>query len=99
MLPLSSTALLRTVHVPLFPNFPEYVQFFRPLVGCQVFPESKDTSTAPTTPPASSAVPAIVTGVPAVTLTPEAGDVIFECGGVLSADAVASFSPAINVAG
>ncbi len=70
------------------------------VTGCQVVPPSVETSTPATTPPpASVAVPVMVTGAPSEKVAPGDGEVIVEVGGVVSVDIVAAVSPAISVAG
>ncbi len=69
------------------------------MAGCQVAPPSADTSTPPTCPPTSLAVPVTVTCVPSTGWAPPAGEVMMAVGGVVSVDAVAGCSPAIRVAG
>src|SRR5689334_22089232 len=65
-LPLSSTARLRMLTLPDFVGRKVYDHDERPRAGCHG-PPSRETSTPATTPPPESvAVPAIVTGVPAV---------------------------------
>src|SRR5262249_15429863 len=54
---------------------------------------------ATTPPPASVAVPVIVTEEPSDKLAPAAGEVIVDVGGVVSVDAVAGVSPDMSVAG
>src|SRR6188472_489928 len=89
-LPLSSTARLRIV-VEKFPDGVQvYVQLARPLAGCHVLPLSTDTSTPPTTPPVSDAVPAIVIVVPDWSEAPEVGAVIVEVAATVSVDAEAA---------
>src|SRR3954451_9455701 len=46
-----------------------------PVAGCHDVPPSIETSTPPTTPPTSLAVPLIVTGEPTATVAPSAGAV------------------------
>ena len=60
-------------------------------------PPSVETSTPPTFPPASAAVPRIVTPLPRSTVVPAAGDVIVALGGARSVDALAADSPAWSV--
>ncbi len=67
-----------------------------PVAGCHVLPPSSDTSTPPTTPPVSAAVPVTVTRAPSATVLPAAGEVTAEDGGVVSVDAAARTSPAIG---
>jgi hypothetical protein len=69
------------------------------VAGCQVAPPSADTSTPPTCPPTSLAVPVTATCVPSTGCAPAAGEVMLAVGGVVSADAVAGCNPAIRVAG
>ena len=58
------------------------------VTGCQVVPPSVETSTPATTPPpASVAVPLMVTAEPSDKVAPDDGDVIVEVGGVVSVDA------------
>src|SRR6266566_8853030 len=99
-LPLSSTALDSMAAVGLPCATHVKVQFVVPVAGSQVLPPSVDTSTPATTPPpASPAVPVIVTVVPSEMLAPAAGDVIVDVGAVVSVDAVAAVSPEISVEG
>src|SRR5947208_10240872 len=70
MLPLSSTARLFSVTKPVTSGVQLYVQLSRPLAGCQVTPPSVDTSTPPTTPPASVAVPLTITLTPLCSVAP-----------------------------
>ena len=64
------------------------------VAGCQVLPPSVETSTPATTPPpASVAVPVIVTAAPSWRFAPTAGEVIVELGGAVSVDAVAARQP------
>src|SRR5262245_22784135 len=86
-LALSSAARLLMVTKPEPIAVQLYVHVPRPLAGCHVTPPSTDTSTPPTTPPASLAVPVIVTAVPAGIVAPAAGAVIVEVGGVKSVHA------------
>ena len=63
------------------------------MAGCQVAP-STETSTPPTTPPpASVAVPVMVSGEFTATVAPAAGAVITEEGAVTSVDAAVATSP------
>ena len=63
-------------------------------------PPSAETSTPATTPPpASVAVPLMVTAEPSEKVAPDDGDVIVDVGGVVSVDCVAGASPDISVAG
>jgi hypothetical protein len=56
-----------------------------PVAWIKVAPPSTDTSTRATVPPpASLAVPVMVTGFPINTVAPASGNVIVEVGGVLS---------------
>ena len=71
----------------------------RPLAGCHVVPPSVDTSTPPTRPPTSAAVPAMLTCVPLVNVEPPAGEVMVAVGAVVSVDAVAATMPDWSVAG
>src|SRR4051812_16085510 len=96
---LSSAALALIVTVPVLGTLPVYVQDSRPSAGCQVLPPSSDTSTPPTRPPTSDAVPVTVIAAPLRTEAPGAGEVIVVVGGVVSVDAVAPTSPLISVAG
>src|ERR1700730_13182383 len=92
--PLSSTARDLIVVVGLPCAIHEYVQLVVPFAGCQVVPPSVDTSTPATTPPpASPAVPLMVTAAPSVRLAPEAGELICELGGVVSVDGLAATRP------
>ena len=66
----------------------------------QVVPLSVDTSTPATRPPpASVAVPVMVTGVPTGRVAPAAGEPIAVVGGVVSVEAVAAVSPLRSVSG
>src|SRR5436305_11039959 len=88
MLTLSSVARLRIVTLPCVDGVHLYIQFARPTAGCHVAPPSRDTSTAPTTPPpASLAVPVIVNCVPPGSTAPAVGNVTVEVGGGVSAEA------------
>jgi hypothetical protein len=71
----------------------------RPFAGCQVVPPSVDTSTPPTCPPTSEAVPLIVTVLPLVMLASAAGEVTVEAGAVWSVEVVAAFRSLCNVSG
>src|SRR5688500_4939976 len=71
--PLSSTLRLRRVTVPCPAGVQVYVQLSRPAARRQVVPPSTETSTAPTAPPESEAVPLMVTGLPAWTEAPARG--------------------------
>src|ERR1700674_1268941 len=78
----------------------KYIQDSRPLAGCQVAPPSTETSTPPTTPPpASVAVPVMVTGIPADTTPPGSGKVIEDVGATVSEEAEAVVRGDCNVAG
>ena len=80
-LPLSSAALLSIVTAPGSRGIHVYVHESRPDAGCHLDPPSTETSTAATRPPPeSTAVPAIVTGVPFGVDTPFEGAVIDEVG-------------------
>src|SRR5450755_3494918 len=77
----SSTARLIRAAVPTAWAVQEYVQFSRPIAGCQVWPPSTDTSTPATTPPPESvAVPEMTTGEPVLTFAPATSEVIVETG-------------------
>ena len=56
-------------------------------------PPSVETSTPPTTPFVSLAVPLIVTTVPVVTVDPVVGEVMEETGGIISVEAVVDVRP------
>src|SRR5215467_4263566 len=77
VLPLSSVALLRIVSVPWTFGVQVYVQLPVPDAGCHVAP-SRETSTAPTAPPVSLAVPLIVMGTPNSIAAPGTSDVIVD---------------------
>ena len=62
-------------------------------------PLSVDTSTPPTRPPVSAAVPVTVTGAPTDRLAPAAGEVMADVGAVVSVEAVAATSPGRSVVG
>src|SRR5229473_3568467 len=66
MFPLSSVARVLIVAVPRVVGVHVYVQLSRPAsTGCHVEPPFTDTSTPPTAPPpASTALPLIVVGLP-----------------------------------
>jgi hypothetical protein len=66
---------------------------------CQVRPPSVETSTAPTAPPLSTAVPVIVAGVPMLNWWPAAGAVMAEVGGSWSVEGLPRRSPDCSVAG
>ena len=64
------------------------------VAGCQVVPPSVETSTPATTPPpASVAVPLMVTAEPSDTVAPCDGELMDDVGAVVSVDAVAAVSP------
>src|SRR5215813_3288821 len=70
------------------------------VTGCQVVPPLVEISTPATTPPpASVAVPLMVTAEPSGKAAPADGEVIVDVGGVVSADCVAGVRPDISVAG
>src|SRR5215831_708440 len=84
--------------LPVGPGVQLYDQDVVPVAGCHVAPLSVETSTPATTPPpASDAVPVIVTAVPLVSVVPALGDVIVEVGGVVSVEPVAATRPACLV--
>src|SRR5687767_3322327 len=87
-LPLSSLARARRVTGPVACGVQVYDQVALPLAGCQVAPPSVDTSTPPTTPPVSLAVPAMVAAAPTWKVEPAGGGVIDALGPVVSVDAV-----------
>src|SRR5262245_39922007 len=97
MLPLSSTARerIRALGAPWAIH--EYVHDVVPVAGCHVAPPSAETSTPATVPPASVAVPEIVTLVPSAIAVPCAGLVIVEMGAVVSVDAEVAVNPDISV--
>src|SRR5689334_19709965 len=97
--PLSSVARAWIVAVPAAPGVQVYVQLPRPDAGCQVVPPSVDTSTPPTTPPTSLAVPEMPMALPACTVPPPAGEVITTVGAVVSVDPEAAVRPEIRVTG
>ena len=69
-------------------------QLVVPVAWLQVVPPSVDISTPATTPPpASDAVPLMVTGVPAEIEAPAVGLEIVDVGVVVSADALAGVRP------
>ena len=70
-----------------------------PVARRHVVPPSTDTSTPPTTPSASVAVPETVTIVPAGMLAPDAGEMMVEDGAVVSVLALAGISALWIVAG
>src|SRR5438067_2869986 len=99
-LPLSSTARLLIVTLPVLDGVQLYVQLARPLAGCHVVPPSVDTSMPPTTPPPESlAVPVIVTATFACRLAPADGAVMTEVGAAISLDADAATRPVCRFAG
>ncbi len=70
------------------------------VAGCQEAPLSVETSTLATLPPPTSAdVPEIVVGCPAMTVAPEAGELMTVVGADVSVDAVARVRPDMSVAG
>ncbi len=69
------------------------------MAAFQVEPPSVDTSTRATTPPESAAVPWMVTGFSAGTVTPEAGLVTVTAGPVVSVEAVAATRLLCRVSG
>src|SRR5689334_7584076 len=68
MFPLSSVARALIVAVPAAAGVHVYVHVPRPDAGCQVVPPSVETSTPPTTPPRSLAVPEMPSALPAWTV-------------------------------
>jgi len=62
-------------------------------------PPSTDTSTPPTIPPESPALPLIVTGDPKASVAPATGEPIVDDGGVVSDEALAGTRPASIVVG
>ena len=87
--PESSKARDLTVTVPSDVGIQIKVQLDAPVAVCHVRPPSTETSTPATIPPpASVAVPVIMTVVPAATVAPSVGSVIIETGFVRSAGAV-----------
>src|SRR2546429_2942333 len=93
-LPLSSTARLRMFTPPSVPGRQVKLQLSCPLARCHVVAPSTETSTALTTPPpASAAVPAIVTADSAAMLAPVDGLVIVETGADTSVLSVAGNIP------
>ncbi len=66
------------------------------MAGCQEVPLSIETSTPPTLPPASVAVPLIVSGWPTGTVAPSAGAEMVDVGGVVSVLAVAADQPGLQ---
>src|ERR1700680_4766956 len=78
----------------------KYIKDACPLAGCQVVAPSTEAPTPPTTPPpASVAVPVIVTGIPADTTPPGSGNVIEDVGATVSEEAEAVVRGDCNVAG
>src|SRR5215471_5768192 len=97
--PQSSTARTRSVTAPGVCGVQAYVQFAFPVAGAHVVPPSTDTSTPPTlppldSPPASTAVPLIVTVTPAGVVPPLNGNPIDDVGGLASPEADAATRPA-----
>src|SRR5205807_424119 len=92
----SSTARARRFTVPLVPpGVQAYVQDEVPVARCHVRPPSVETSTTQRTPPpASVAVPLMVTATPPVRFELAAGEVMTHAGGVVSVDCVAATRPA-----
>src|SRR5438270_10884207 len=82
MWPLSSVARDRIAAGPSMPGTHVYVQLDVPVARRHVVPPSTDTSTPPTAPPLSAAVPEMVTMVPAAIWAPCAGEAIVEIGEV-----------------
>ena len=77
-----------------------YCQFVVPAAGCHVVPPSNETSTPATMPPpASVAVPVIVTVLPHRIDALARGEVIVDVGGVVSVEALAATKPGCLVAG
>src|ERR1700761_9459097 len=64
MLPLSSTARLKSVIEPAALGVHTKLQLERPVAGCQVLPPSPENSTPATTPPESLADPVTVMVLP-----------------------------------
>ena len=91
--PQSSAARLLIVTGPAAPVFHSYVQLDVPLARFHVAPPSTDTSTTPTAPSASVAVPLIVTSVPPGTWPPARGKPIADEAAVTSPDAATATRP------
>ncbi len=69
------------------------------MAGCQVVPPSSETSTLPTRPPTSDAVPVTVTVSPLLTTELEVGVEMVVCGAVVSVEVPGAVSPDIIVVG
>src|SRR4051812_11500483 len=94
MLPLSSTARLVIAKAPAFSVIQENVQFSCPLARRHVVPPSSETSTAAIAPPpASEAVPEMVTAVSRGSDAAAAGEVITDDGASTSIEGVVVESP------
>src|SRR5215813_11226715 len=70
MLALSSVARLTRVIVPVVVGVQLKLHEIVPVTGCHVVPPSTDSSTPPTTPPVSEAVPLMVTGTLTASVVP-----------------------------
>src|SRR5689334_18415495 len=99
MFALSSLARTSIDAAPAVTGVHEYDQEARPVAGCQVLPPSVETSTPPTTPPVSVAVPLMFTATPAGRLALAAGEDAVTVGPTVSVDLVARVSPLCRVAG
>src|SRR5882757_1086929 len=87
MLPLSSTARLKSVIEPTVLGVHTKLQLERPIAGCQVLPPSPENSTPATTPPESLANPVTVMLFPALKVELFVGAVMTEAGGIVSVEA------------
>src|SRR5262249_10879941 len=97
---LSSTARLRNLGSPVLSGVQWWIPFSRPVAGCQVLPSSVETSTPPMTPPpASLAVPVMVTVEFDCTLACAEGEAITDEGGAASVEADAGVNAAMRVLG
>src|SRR5689334_21909627 len=99
MFPLSSVARTLTVAGPASAGTHAYDQLCQPVAGCQVEPPSVETSTPPTTPLTSLAVPLMTRLTPAGSEAPFASEVMLTDEPVVSVEADAATSPACNVLG
>src|SRR5262249_9896481 len=99
MFPLSSTARLKMFTAPRTPGRQVKLQLSSPTARCHVVPPLTETSTAPTTPPLSAAVPVIVTDDSAAKLAPFEGLVMVDVGGITSVLEVAGNMPGCSVPG
>jgi hypothetical protein len=86
--PLLSTARLLILTCPGVAGVKLKLHAVVPVAALKVAPPSTDTSTRATVPPASLAVPVMLTAIPVDKFAPDAGEVIAEVGADLSGGGV-----------